>query len=154
MTATNHGVTGALVAAAISHPAIGLPLALISHFGADMLPHWDYYSRVKRPADRKYYGALDFFLALMILGAIALTVDASAWLILIGGFLAISPDFMWLRFILKGKTSVTSNRKTLMSRIRQFHHRIQWLETKKIVGLYAEIAWFVLMIWLIYQIHR
>ncbi|MBP6913015.1 MAG: hypothetical protein KBC00_00170 [Candidatus Levybacteria bacterium] len=41
MTATGHAVIAALIAAKFTNPYIGLPLALVSHFAADMVPHWD-----------------------------------------------------------------------------------------------------------------
>ncbi len=42
MTATAHALIGGAIAASISNPAIGLPLAALSHPFADMIPHWDF----------------------------------------------------------------------------------------------------------------
>ena len=42
MTATAHALVGGAIAASISNPAIGLPLAAISHPLIDMIPHWDF----------------------------------------------------------------------------------------------------------------
>jgi len=41
MTATSHALIGTVIAAKISNPALAIPLALASHFVADMIPHWD-----------------------------------------------------------------------------------------------------------------
>ncbi|KKR78238.1 MAG: hypothetical protein UU23_C0001G0002 [Candidatus Curtissbacteria bacterium GW2011_GWA1_40_9] len=41
MTATAHALIGASLAIRITNPYIGLPLAIISHFIADLIPHWD-----------------------------------------------------------------------------------------------------------------
>ncbi|TSC86866.1 MAG: Uncharacterized protein G01um10147_741 [Microgenomates group bacterium Gr01-1014_7] len=41
MTATAHALVGGAIAASIPNPAIGLPLAAISHPILDMIPHWD-----------------------------------------------------------------------------------------------------------------
>lgn len=41
MTATAHALIGTVIAAKISDPVIAAPLALASHFVADMIPHWD-----------------------------------------------------------------------------------------------------------------
>lgn len=41
MTATAHALIGASIAAKISNPVIGIPLAILSHFIADLVPHWD-----------------------------------------------------------------------------------------------------------------
>ena len=42
MTATAHALVGGAIAASISNPAIGLPLAAASHPLLDMIPHWDF----------------------------------------------------------------------------------------------------------------
>lgn len=42
MTATAHALIGGAIAASVSNPSIGLPLAAISHPIADMIPHWDF----------------------------------------------------------------------------------------------------------------
>ncbi len=41
MTATAHALIGASLAARITNPYIGIPLAIFSHFIADLVPHWD-----------------------------------------------------------------------------------------------------------------
>lgn len=42
MTATSHALVAGAIAASIQNPAIGLPLAAISHPFLDMIPHWDF----------------------------------------------------------------------------------------------------------------
>lgn len=41
MTATAHAVLGTVIAAKVGNPLLAIPLALISHFAADAIPHWD-----------------------------------------------------------------------------------------------------------------
>lgn len=41
MTATAHALIGASIAVKIANPILGIPLAIISHFVADLIPHWD-----------------------------------------------------------------------------------------------------------------
>lgn len=41
MTATAHALIGASIAVKITNPLLGIPLAIISHFAADLVPHWD-----------------------------------------------------------------------------------------------------------------
>ncbi|MDO8486832.1 MAG: hypothetical protein Q7S45_00850 [Candidatus Curtissbacteria bacterium] len=41
MTATAHALIGASIAATFTNPIIGIPLAFVSHFLADIVPHWD-----------------------------------------------------------------------------------------------------------------
>lgn len=42
MTATAHALVGGAIAASISNPSLGLPLAALSHPILDMIPHWDF----------------------------------------------------------------------------------------------------------------
>lgn len=41
MTATAHALIGASIAATVTNPLFGIPLAILSHFIADLVPHWD-----------------------------------------------------------------------------------------------------------------
>ena len=151
MTGLNHAVTGALVAAAINKPAIALPAALLSHFAADAIPHWNYYIK-PHIARRQVVMFADLILTLALIDVLALTVDANPYLVIAGGLLGFLPDMMWLRFFITGRPSITGNPKRLINRIRQFHHWIQWSETGK--GILVEAVWFPLMLWLIYQVHH
>lgn len=41
MTATAHALIGASLAVKITNPFVGIPLAILSHFLLDLIPHWD-----------------------------------------------------------------------------------------------------------------
>lgn len=41
MTATSHALIGASIASLIPNPILAIPLAITSHFAADLIPHWD-----------------------------------------------------------------------------------------------------------------
>ncbi|MBI4079257.1 MAG: hypothetical protein HY429_03085 [Candidatus Levybacteria bacterium] len=41
MTATAHALIGTVIAAKVQNPYLAVPLALASHFVADLIPHWD-----------------------------------------------------------------------------------------------------------------
>lgn len=41
MTATAHALIGASLAVKITNPLFGIPIAILSHFAADLIPHWD-----------------------------------------------------------------------------------------------------------------
>lgn len=151
MTGLNHAVTGALVAAAIDKPAIALPAALLSHFAADMVPHWDY----KVPGGlraKQVVMLIDLILSIWLLFALSLAVDATPWLVLAGGLLAILPDAMWLQFFIKGKSSIRGGKKRLINKVRRWHLWIQFSETGR--GIYVEAVWFVLMIFLIIHVRH
>ena len=151
MTGLNHAVTGALVAASINKPALALPAALLSHFAADAVPHWDY--RLPGGVNgRIKVMALDLTLSLTALALLAITVDATPWIVVAGGLLGILPDTMWLRFFITGRPAIHGGEKSLINRLRRFHSWIQWSETPS--GLLVELAWLPLMVWLIYQVHH
>lgn len=48
MTATAHALIGASLAVKVANPALGIPLAILSHFIADLVPHWDAGTNHKR----------------------------------------------------------------------------------------------------------
>lgn len=144
MTATNHALTGALVAISISNPLIGLPLAFMSHFIIDMLPHWDHKARADL---QKFIDAGDVLLAGLLVVSIALVMSDQAALILTGALLGTLPDAMWLPEILQGR-KVKMKGSQLIYRIRRWHQGIQWSETPK--GLFVEVLWFILVLNLIF----
>jgi hypothetical protein len=150
MTGLNHAATGALVAAVIDKPLIALPAALLIHFLVDAIPHWNY-QVPHHIARRQVIMFADLVLSLALLLVLAVTADASSYLIIAGGLLGILPDTMWLRFFITGRPSIHGNPKRIINRVRQFHFWIQWSETGW--GFFVELAWFPLMLWLIYQIH-
>ena len=41
MTATSHALIGASIASLVPNPILAIPLAITSHFAADLVPHWD-----------------------------------------------------------------------------------------------------------------
>src|SRR3990167_8457941 len=61
MTATAHALIGASIASKVVNPAVGIPLAIISHFLADLVPHWDAGTnhRQKSPTRLKLEAAAD-----------------------------------------------------------------------------------------------
>jgi len=153
MTGLNHAVTGAMVAAVIGEPAIALPAAFLSHFVIDMLPHWDYYKLKTKNSKTWANAAVDLILALTALEILILTTTVSPWLIAAGGLLGILPDTMWLSYLLYRQPSIKGNPKSLINTVRHYHSKIQWAETPRAAGLYAEIVWLIFTVYLIYQIH-
>jgi hypothetical protein len=146
MTGLNHAVTGALVAAVIKEPLIALPAALASHFVIDALPHWDY--KIEGSARKRQLIMLaDLAFSILLLSVVAFLLTEQWWLVFLGGLLAIVPDMMWLPDLLTGSPPSTKG-DDLLSRIRRFHLRIQWSETKN--GIFFEIFWFFLVLSLLF----
>lgn len=143
MTATNHALTGATIAVIVRQPVLALPLALLSHFVCDAIPHWNY--DVKFPK-RQIVITADLILALIVVTIIAANGNifgVQAWVVVACAGLAVLPDAMWLPHILKGQPIPRDTDHPLYL-AREFHRRIQWSETQW--GFFVEVVWFVLLL--------
>jgi len=142
MTATNHALTGAVVALAIKQPILAIPLALASHFVIDMIPHFD--AGLGRSAIAKIVVAIDCLLAgsLTVLLSIFFHTDISGWLLFACMAIAMSPDLVWgwRYYKLRDFKKIISEPMSLFSR---YHQKIQWSETPK--GILVEIPWLITM---------
>jgi len=143
VTAPNHALTGALIGLTITNPALALPLAFLSHFACDAIPHYD-------PAERdasKLYGSKRFeqmlWLQAAVCGLIVLLLESGRpqhWVAAaIGAFLAASPDFFWIPMFLK--TRRTGRRPSTKNWFLRFHAWVQWRTGPKWAWL--EAAWFI-----------
>lgn len=72
MTATAHALIGASLAVKITNPFLGIPLAIFSHFAADLIPHWDLSTnhRQKSPTRLKIEATFDVLLGFIAVAAI------------------------------------------------------------------------------------
>ena len=68
MTATGHAVIGTVIAATVRDPVIAIPIAVVSHFAADLFPHWDTATHWREKGKQKLYrdSIMDGFLALFL----------------------------------------------------------------------------------------
>jgi len=89
MTATSHALIGASIAAKITNPIIGIPLAIASHFAADLVPHWDAGTNHKnKSATRlKMEATLDVLLGFALV------------ILIFRNFVAINPAYMFTMVI-------------------------------------------------------
>ena len=148
MTGLNHAATGALVAVAVKQPTLALPLALVTHFAIDAIPHWNYKLTGRL---RKIVMRSDLILSLGLLITLALVLSGPSWLVIACGLLCIAPDAMWLPEILHGKPPVI-HKSTLVGHMRQLHRKVQWKEFAP--GLYVEAVWFAVVLGFILKIGR
>ena len=99
MLETPHALVGMLVAAVIPNPWISLPLAFLSHFLVDMLPHWNWEPDT-RPLSLLGI-VLDLILLEILIGYMAfqspLKLNLAA-----GAFFAILPDLLLAPYIFFG----------------------------------------------------
>lgn len=152
MTAVNHAVTGSIIVVGISNPAIGLPLAIMSHFFLDALPHFGPYT-VAKPASSELRAIvrLDTFLtvAFILIATFAgYKAGYAVWIIPLGGILGVLPDIMWYKHY---KNDLYGQEKD-WDILRKTHKRIQRYEWSW--GWIIESVWFVLSVaffsWLIF----
>jgi hypothetical protein len=137
MRATNHAITGAIIAVAIDKPAISLPLALLSHFPTDMIPHFGYKGHGGYEVDMKRRLAVLMMIIDPIIFipfiAILLAHHASFW-VYAAAFLALAPDFhdFIAHFVFK--------KPKHFNWFSRMASKIQWCERPW--GLIVEIAWY------------
>ncbi len=95
MLSTPHLLVGAAIVKVIPNPAISLPLAFLSHFALDSIPHWD--GSPKVPFSKKMIGGIILDYALGASLVLVLTIgyeNPSQYLLWLGAFLATLPDFI------------------------------------------------------------
>lgn len=143
MTATNHALTGAAIAAVIKEPLVAIPVAFFAHFVMDAIPHFgldhkDAFTRNKDPrfktvlvSDVVIAAALLIFVPILLHGLLPL------WITLVSMFACMSPDLVWGWHFYHEVKHKTLRAKTIFSK---FHKKIQWSETPH--GAIAEIVWF------------
>lgn len=144
MTAPNHALTGALIGLSISNPAVAMPLAFLSHFACDAIPHYDLAEQdaSKRIRSKKFMqeflvgGAAACLLLVLTLAAFR----PHHWLqAAICAFLAASSDLFWIpRFMHVRRTGQDSPPTNLFLR---FHAWIQWRTGPRL--FWVEAVWFV-----------
>ena len=146
MTATNHMLTGAVIAVAVKQPALVVPLAFLSHFVLDAIPHFgihedDVLRRNKHPLFRAVVG-VDILLVIAVVIALPLLVSSvSWWVVLLAMLAAYAPDSVWLvRFWREMKTQTWRPGGWYA----RWHQKIQWSE--KPWGLSVEVVWAAMMV--------
>lgn len=138
MTATNHAITGAIIAVTIDKPVIALPLALLSHFVTDMLPHFGYKGHLGYGEKLKRKLAVFMMvidpIAFIPFIALLLAHHVSFW-IYAAAFLALAPDFhdFIAHFVFK--------KPKQFNWFSRMASKIQWCERPW--GAFVELAWYI-----------
>lgn len=143
MTAPNHALTGALIGLSIASPAAALPLAFLSHFVCDAIPHYDppgssaeIYRSKRFIGEFLVLGALLCFVIVLLLAATRpLHWVIAAWC----AFLATSPDLFQIKYFLY--TRRTGHDHDRPDPLKRFHSWIQWKTGPRL--RWVELAWFV-----------
>jgi len=142
MTAPNHALTGALIGLTIANPAVAIPIAFLSHFALDAVPHYD------RPAveESKRLRSRQFLLEFLLLGGglcllivvLLVTARPAHWITaVICAFAAAAPDLMWLPKFIAAKRG---HKMPQENWLWHFHGKIQWSTSP--AGVWVELVWF------------
>ena len=139
MTATNHSITAANLAL-ITKTWWILPIALISHFVLDALPHFG--STKGKDVDKKFIVVytIDFILLCSLWLIVLLVTGHFRYLVIAAMTAAALPDVVWIyRLILKLRKKIVP-KKNILTR---FHTAIQWGERSW--GWTIELGWLSVM---------
>lgn len=152
MRAINHALTGAVIGFSIANPVIAAPLAFLSHFVLDSLPHFgDNKADQKVTLNSKQFEVwlfADFILCFCLVLVLFLLQPQNWPQAALCAFLAASPDlFSVPRYI-----TVRFHKKHYEAKdfFNRFHKNIQWGERPW--GLIIEVPWFAAMIFVLVRI--
>lgn len=142
MTGINHIVTGGIIGALLPQPLLAIPLAFLSHFVLDMLPHWGDHpndhlrttSSIHRMILVDTVLGVTFFLALLIWQPLNWPV------IFFSGAMAQVPDLVWLPNYIRVRKGI---KQRSYNSLMRFHKYIQWSEKPKLFHAAMEAIWFV-----------
>jgi hypothetical protein len=142
VTAPNHALTGALIGLTVSNPALALPLAFLSHFVLDALPHYD----PPKTSNADLFRTRRFVLEFIVMGAglcfalvlLLAVVRPAHWILAaVCAFVATVPDLLWLPRFLSARR--TGKDTIPQQAFFQFHDRIQRHTSPRL--LWFEIVW-------------
>lgn len=158
MTATNHALTGAVIALAIRKPELAIPLAFLSHFALDAIPHYNPPNTKARDKERgnvkwakklqnKSFIAI-FSIDMLLLTALVVVLpvlhpeNISSWTIFSSMLAGISPDFIDGRFLIYRIVGIRVEPGKERGRFTYWHDWIQWKDRPW--GIWVELVWAVL----------
>jgi len=119
MTATNHALSGALIGAFVPLP-LAIPLAFISHFVLDAIPH--YGIPLKKRNNTFVYRLIVYGDTLVALSIAATALLLHKWNMEIVGWIAYSPDALWvLHYFMQDQNLHIQTKNKFM----EFHRYIQ-----------------------------
>lgn len=140
MTATNHGLAGAIIAISLQkYPALALALSPLSHFVLDAIPHYGGLTGAEIRTKKFFrFLAADATLAVVTTLLVAWIWQEVALLIVASAFLAASPDLMWIYYQYSGRRFMS------VHLLPKFHSWAQWSEHKTGLLIYTDAAWFMI----------
>jgi len=155
MTATNHVMTGALIAVTVQKPLWAIPLAFFSHFLLDVVPHFGYGHVPNEERDRRQHfltiQITDAFVALGLYLIIPLLFrnQVTPLVTAVSMLAAQAPDAFWVYEYARAQRHGQYREHNWYLR---FHKAIQWCERSW--GAYVEAVYFLLITGLLWHVGR
>jgi hypothetical protein len=120
---------------------LAIPLAFLSHFVTDMIPHFGLDEKEMFGKRFNFILIADFLFALSLMIVLAILFPSQMWLIWACMIAAATPDLMWAYHRLY--VEHLNKQKPKLGIIARMHHKIQWSQT--LPGMYVEVLWFLLI---------
>ncbi|HEY8999039.1 MAG TPA: hypothetical protein VIM53_01840 [Candidatus Saccharimonadales bacterium] len=139
MTGANHIATGALIGATFSAPVV-VPLAFVSHFAMDALPHFGNKGFSRRSKRFIAVVTIDALIVVAITATIIVLKPHHWQLMLAGGVLAMMPDAVHAPNFLRELRGREMHRHE--SRLSRLHGRVQ---REYAWGIIVEVVWLALI---------
>ena len=145
MIGFNHALTGGLLALTLPAP-IALPLAFVSHFVLDMLPHYGIKNSERDKSNFwKVFFTIDAFATLGL--AIYAITNRPEITIFLGGLFATMPDYIWVARVIRTRSFDLSKNGY---RFTKWHARIQGYERPW--GIWIEIPVAVVLFYVVFGV--
>jgi hypothetical protein len=143
MRAINHALTGSIIGLVIGKPAIAVPVALVSHYICDVIPHHGYGANkavndkwMRSRAFRRLLYADAALCACLVL--VLFLFKPQYWfLAAVCAFVAAAPDLLSINLYSK----TLGDKQYKRGWYTKFAGKIQWFERP--IGAVVEIAWFI-----------
>lgn len=141
MVATTHAIVGASIAVNIPHPFIAYPLALLSHFVLDLLPHWDQGINWKQKSARRRFFECTFDVLIGLFTVSVLFVGRVDPIYLYSMvFAAQLPDWLEVPYLFLGWTG------TPWKYFYKIQSQLQW-RAPLLIGISTQLAIVILALW-------
>jgi hypothetical protein len=151
MRATVHALTGTAIGLVVAEPLVAVPLALVSHYFCDIMPHYGANTAPKDELNSSRFRVLlliDFCLCVLIVVVLALYQPQPGVLAAVCAFVATSPDLISVTLYWRAR----QGKPLKPNRYQRIAHNIQLFE--KPIGAVVEVAWSIAMLIIIVPILR
>lgn len=148
MTGTNHSIVGALIGITVGMPIVAIPIAFMSHFLLDAMPHFGEQFSEKSWRTKMVWGVDIVGLVILVI-LFAIAPIENKWVVGASAFAAFSPDIAWIyRFIVLEKLGTLP--PPPKNALNAFHARIQTMEFRN--GYFVEFGVTSLLVGVIFSL--